>query len=197
MGLLREETLMTQNQALLPQILIKKGNLVWQNILAVATGVAILSLLAQISIHLPFTPVPITGQTFGVALTALLWGRKRGVATVMTYLALGGMGLPIFAFGQAGLMGPTLGYLAGMLVAAFVMGSLADLGWTKTFLKTWFAGICGSVCVFSLGLIGLSFFIPRGELLVAGLWPFLAGDLIKTLVASAIAWQSSQRLQAK
>ena len=186
---------MTQNQALLPRLLVKNGNLIWQNILAVATGVIILGLLAQISIRLPFTPVPITGQTFGVALTALLWGQKRGVATVMTYLVLGASGLPIFAFAQVGLAGPTVGYLFGMLVAAFVMGSLADRGWTKSFLKTWLAGLCGSFFIFTFGLLGLSFFIPRQELLVAGLFPFLIGDFLKTFVASAIAWHSGRRLR--
>jgi len=181
---------MTQDQALMPQLITQNGNRVWQNILSVAVGVAFISLLAQIAIPLPFTPVPITGQTFGVALTALLWGRRRGVATVLTYMTLGGLGLPIFASGHSGLaMGPTLGYLVGMLIASYVMGSLADRGWTNKFYKTWFAAFCGSVITFSCGLAVLSFFIPHSLLLTSGLFPFMPGDVVKTLLASSIAWK--------
>ena len=189
---------MTRNQALVPQILIQYGNRTWQNILAVLAGVTLISLLAQLSIPLPFTPVPITGQTFGVVLTALLWGQKRAVSTVVSYMLLGGLGLPVFAMGKSGfLIGPTTGYLLGMLAASFVVGRLADLGWTRSFYKTWLAAFLGSVSVFSFGLYGLSFFVPQTQLLNLGLLPFLPGDFIKTILASTMAWQSHRLLNNK
>jgi biotin transport system substrate-specific component len=127
---------MIQSQAFLPRLLSAKQSQVIYNLLSIGFGVALISVLAQASITLPFTPVPITGQTFGVALIALLWGSKRAFITTVSYLLLGAAGLPIFAMGKAGLaFGPTLGYLIGMMFASAWMGFLADRGWTKSF---WF-----------------------------------------------------------
>lgn len=162
------------------------------NLAAIASGVVVLSLLAQVSIPLPWTPVPITGQTFGVALIALMWGFKRGFASVLSYLLLGASGLPIFAAGKAGIGGPTTGYLFGMLAGALVMGTLSDRGFTKTFRKALLASYLGSVCVFFFGLVGLSFFIPREALLTAGLYPFLFGDLLKNTLAATLVTQSEK-----
>jgi biotin transport system substrate-specific component len=162
--------------------------------LQVTGGVIGLALLAQVSIPLPFTPVPLTGQTFGVYLLALLFGRKRGLATVAAYLAVGAAGAPVFALGQSGLsIGPTMGYLVGMLAAAFVVGGLADKGFNAKFPKAWLAAACGSVCVFTFGLIGLSFFVPTDALLMSGLIPFIPGDLIKTTLAASMAITFSKR----
>ncbi len=184
---------MLQNQALIPQIILKSENKFLYNILSIFSGVFLMSLLAQVTIPLPFTPVPITGQTFGVSLTALLWGRNRGCITLASYLALGALGLPVFAMGKSGLfLGPTTGYLIGMFFASYAMGALADLGWTKSFSKTWLAAFCGSIITFAFGLFGLAFFIPKQQLLMAGLIPFLPGDIIKTLFASALAWRSTR-----
>lgn len=182
-----------QELAIIPSYLTLRGNKIHENILCVVSGVLALSLLAQMTISLPWTPVPITGQTFGVALIALLWGKKRGTATVLSYLFLGGMGLPIFAMGKSGFsLGPTFGYLVGMLVAAYLMGSLADRGWTKKFFLSYLTVLLGSLVIFSFGVFGLSFFIPRENLLVAGVLPFLPGDLIKTLLASSFAFQAQK-----
>jgi len=182
-----------QELAIVPHYLILRGNKTHENILCIVSGVLALSLLAQMSISLPWTPVPITGQTFGVALIALLWGRKRGTAAVLSYLFLGGMGLPIFAMGKSGFsLGPTFGYLVGMLVAAYLMGTLADRGWTKKFFLSYFAAFLGSLVIFSFGVLVLSFFIPRENLLMAGVLPFLPGDIIKTMLASSLAFQAQK-----
>lgn len=158
-----------------------------QDIALLSAGVVLLSALAQISIPLPWTPVPITGQTFGVAVLSLGLGRRLGFASVVTYVFLGGLGAPIFANGKFGLsLGPTLGYLVGMMLASLVMGSLSDRAWNRSFWKCYLACILGSVCTFGLGLFGLSFFVPKASLLSAGLWPFLPGDLIKSLLASGL-----------
>jgi biotin transport system substrate-specific component len=187
---------MTQNNALVPFLLAESGNRISHNILSIAGGVLLISLLAQIAIPLPFSPVPITGQTFGVALTSLLWGRKRAVTVLISYFLLGALGLPVFALGKSGFsLGPTSGYLIGMLIASFWMGFLADSAWTKTFGRTWIAAFSGSVIIFSFGLLGLSFFLPQSEILSAGLLPFLPGDAIKTLLARSIAYNSTQKLE--
>lgn len=177
---------MTQT-AWLPSVLEKSESRVWHEIVAYIGGVGLISLLAQIAVPLPWTPVPITGQTLGVTIVALLWGQKRGVAIVLSYLVLGAMGLPVFANGAAFFIwGPTSGYLIGMLLSAAVVGRLADRGWTKSLLMTWLACALGSVCVFAVGLLILSYFIPSSLLLDSGLWPFLPGDAIKTLLAISI-----------
>lgn len=167
------------------------------NLLAISLGVILLSALAQVAIRLPFTPVPITGQTFGVALVALLWGRARGVAIMTIYFLLGGVfELPVFAMGKFGLAwGPTMGYLIGMIFASVAMGTLANRGWTNSFWKTYFAAFIGSVITFACGLLVLSKFVPAEALLISGLWPFLPGDFIKSMLAAALVSQANKRLK--
>lgn len=156
----------------------------------VAGGIVMLSLLAQLKIALPWTPVPITGQTFGVALLALLWGSRLSLATFAGYLFLGFAGAPVLAGGASGFsFGPTMGYLAGMLLASWVVGKLSDRGWGRSFWTALFACYVGSFLIFSCGVIGLSFFIPAKGLLIAGVLPFLPGDLIKNTLA---AWSVSR-----
>lgn len=161
------------------------------NFLLIAKGIVVLSLLAQIKIPLPWSPVPITGQTFGVALLALSMGRKNGFIITLSYLLLGFSGAPIFAGGSSGLsIGPTFGYLIGMLFSSIIMGQLKDLGLTTTFFKTLSCAYIGSIVTFSLGLFVLSYFVPNQFLLMAGLFPFLIGDLIKNTIASVIVSKS-------
>ncbi len=189
---------MNTELALVPQYIIQRGNRTLENILSVVAGVLFLSLLAQVAIPLPWTPIPITGQTFGVVLIALIWGKKRGVSTILSYLSLGAFGLPIFAMGRSGLsLGPREGYLIGMVVATYWMGTLSDKGWTKTWWRTYLTAFSGSLIIFSFGVLGLSFFIPARDLLTAGVLPFLPGDFIKTLLATSIAFQTQQSLEKK
>ena len=160
----------------------------------VAAGVFTMALLAQLSIRLPWTPVPITGQTFGVSLMALLYGRRLGIITMATYILLGAFGAPVFAAGQALALAPMVGYLAGMVVSAAVIGFMADRGFTQTFKQSFIACLIGSACVFSLGLLVLSTFIPHSQLLIAGLLPFIPGDLVKSAIASLISTSARNRL---
>ena len=176
---------MHSSQAVVPQTIIQLSNKVLGYVLSIMIGVGMLSLLAQLKIVLPWTPVPITGQTFGVALLALLWGSRLSLATFMTYLAVGFLGVPIFAGGLSGLLiGPTFGYLVGMLLASFAVGRLSDKGYGKTFTKALAAAYVGSLIIFTCGVIGLSFFLPMNKLFLAGVAPFLIGDLIKNLLAA-------------
>lgn len=177
---------MKKSQALVSRYVAAHGNSTLTNVAVVGCAVVVLSLLAQVSIPLPFTPVPITGQTFAVSFIALMLGRTRGVAAVLTYLFVGAVGLPVFAAGKSGLGGPTTGYLIGMLIGAWLMGTLSDRGGTKSFRKALLASYVGSVCVFSCGLLVLSLFIPREGLLVAGFYPFIFGDFLKNILASML-----------
>lgn len=181
---------MNKDGAVLPVIISKnKAESLWLlDVLSVALGVLLVSALAQVRIFLPWTPVPITGQTFGVALMALSWGRKRGLAVMITYISAGALGLPVFATAaSATLMAPSLGYLLGMCVAAYWMGLMADLGWTKSFFKTWLVAASGSLIIYACGVLVLSQFVPSNQLLALGVFPFLIGDFLKTLAASALA----------
>jgi len=172
-----------QSQAFVNKVLVDFGETKIHNIASYVVGILLLSVLAQIAIPLPWTVVPITGQTFGVTLIALLWGQKRSFAIVSSYLILGVIGLPVFAL--AG--GATWGYLVGMLLSTTLVGYLSDRGWTQSFKKTWLAGFFGSCITFTCGLTVLSFYVPFESLFVAGLFPFLPGDLVKTVSAATIA----------
>lgn len=165
------------------------------NLLSVLIGSLLLAATAQISIPLPFTPVPITGQTFGVALLSLLWGRNRAFASFLLYLSEGALGLPVFANAQAFLtVGPTMGYLFGMLMATLAVGTLADKGYAKNFFRAFLCCVTGSAIIFTCGLIGLSFFVPKDQLLQMGLFPFMPGDLIKNLLASTVVFTANKRI---
>ncbi len=162
--------------------------------LAVLGGVGALALLAQVAIPLPFTPVPVTGQTFGVYLLALLFGRRLGATTFAAYLGVGFLGAPVFAKAASGFaIGPTFGYLMGMGIAAWVVGGFSDRGATRSFRRAWLATLAGSACVFAGGLTVLSFFVPMEQLLIAGFLPFLPGDAIKTTLAASMAVAFSAR----
>ena len=109
----------------------KRQETLLYNLALVLAGSLLIALSARISIHLPLSPVPITGQTFAVLLLAALYGRTLGAATLLTYIAEGLAGLPIFADGVGGvqvLLGPTAGYLIGFVAAAFLVGYLAEQG---------------------------------------------------------------------
>jgi biotin transport system substrate-specific component len=189
---------MTAEKSLVPVLLREKHATRLHDALVILGGAVLVALLAQVKIMLPFTPVPITGQTFGVALVGLFLGGKRGAASITTYLLMGTLGLPVFAGGVARMLwGPTIGYRFGMLGAAYLMGWLADRGWATDFKRAWAAGLLGSAVVFASGLAVLSYFVPSRSLLAAGLMPFLAGDLIKTFLAAGIVTGTHKLLQSK
>jgi len=160
-------------------------------------GVANLLLVAcsQVRIPLPFTPVPITGQTFGVLLLGALLGSRYGTAVVAAYVLEGVIGLPVFAGwkgGVAALFGPTGGYIIGFVFAAFVVGWLIELGWAKRFDLTLAALLIGNAVIYALGLPWLAFFVGWDKTLQLGLLPFLPGDLLK-LVAASVAVKALSR----
>ncbi len=169
------------------------------DVFLVLAGSALVALGAQLEVKLPFTPVPMTGQTFAVLLVGALLGAKRGALAMLAYLAEGASGLPVFAggaFGAQVLLGPTGGYLFGFVPAAFVTGALAERGWDRRVLTTWAAMALGSAALFACGLPWLAAFVGRDAVLAAGFWPFLPGDIAKQLAAALLlpgAWKLAAR----
>lgn len=147
------------------------------------------ALSAQIAIPLPFSPVPLTGQTFGVLLSGALLGPRLGMIAMLLYLAEGGLGLPFFAGGTAGparLLGPTGGYLLSYPLAAWLTGSLAVRGWDRRPLTALAAMLLGSLAIFALGAAQLSRFVGTHNALWMGVFPFLPGDVLKALLAAGL-----------
>lgn len=149
----------------------------------------LIAISAQLSIHVPFSPVPITGQTLTVLLIAALLGKKRGLAAVGLYLAEGAMGFPVFAGGKGGftaLLGPTGGYLIGFAAATYMVGALVLQGWDRSMITSGMAMVLGNLVIYLFGLTWLSFYVGAGKVIHLGLTPFLIGDVLKILLATAI-----------
>lgn len=158
-----------------------------QTIFLILSGTIFLSLMAQLKIVLPFTPIPITGGTFAVLLLGLSYGKKLAPATLLTYIAAGTLGLPVFAnFKSGSLFSASGGYIIGYLVAAIICGYFADKGWTKSYIKTIFVLILATIAIYVFGLIQLSIFVPNKNVFVIGLYPFIPGDIIKMLAVTLL-----------
>lgn len=160
-------------------------------ILTVLAGTALLTLSAKVQI--PFWPVPMTMQTFVVLLIGAALGARLGGATVLAYLAQGAVGLPVFAAGGglAYLMGPTAGYLFGFLVAAVLVGLLAERGLCRTRLGTLATFLAGTVTIFALGAGWLAVLFGTEVALASGVVPFLLSEAFKIALAVALvplAW---------
>jgi biotin transport system substrate-specific component len=160
----------------------------------------LLAALAQVEIPLPFTPVPITGQTFGVLLIGAALGSRRGAASILAYLTEGTLGLPFFAGGAGGLSvltGATAGYLMGFVAAAYVVGRLAERGLERSFRTSIVPFVLGTVIIYAFGVAWLSTVLGSlGEALRFGVLPFLIGDAIKLSAASLAlpaAWRLARR----
>lgn len=159
----------------------------FKNILLVLGGVAFLSIMSQVLIPLPYTPVPISLGTFGVTLMALLYGRKLGTATILSYVAAGSLGAPIFAGGKAGsLFSPTGGYILGYIIATIILGYLSDKGVTKSYVKTFLSLLLSSAIILTLGSIVLSLFLPGKNAFMVGILPFLPGDALKSTTVTLL-----------
>ena len=168
-----------------------------RDVLLVIAGIVVVAVSAQVVIPLPFTPVPITGQTFGVLLTAAALGPARGAASMALYLLLGVIGLPIFQHASGGLtyaLGATGGYLIGFVVAAWLVGSSARRGLDRRPEGTALAFVAGSLLIYAFGVpwLAVSLHVPLPEAVGLGLTPFLLGDAIKAVLAAVllpVAWR--------
>ena len=163
----------------------------WARSLALVVAFSLLTALAaQVAVPLPFTPVPITLQTFMVLLTGALLGRRLGALAMLAYLFEGACGLPFFALGHGGiwylLLAPTSGYLLSYPLAAFVTGWLAERGWDRRFLTAAAAMALGSSIILACGWLGMMRFFSPALAFVQGVAPFVVGDIIKLALAAAV-----------
>lgn len=160
-----------------------------RDIILVVGASLLIGLVAQWEIRLPWTPVPITLQTFVVFLLSAALGMRRAVAAMLLYLLEGTLGLPFFSGGAAGfahIVGPTGGYLIGFVVAAAVIGALAERGWDRSPARAWLAMAIGSAALFACGLAQLSTYLPNDQVIAAGLTPFVLGSVFKLTAAAML-----------
>ena len=166
--------------------------------------------LAQISFTLPFTPVPITGQTLGVLLVGAAYGPGLAAATLGLYLVWAVIGLPVLAPDPDGshrtgievlqLASATGGYLWGFVVAGALVGWLAERGWDRTLRSSISAMLLGSIVIYAFGVPWLmsAIDVPLQQGLELGLYPFVVGDTLKLLAAAGllpVAWSALRRLR--
>jgi len=169
------------------------GGLV-RNVALVAGGTLFVALSALVQIPLPFTPVPLSLQTFAVLLVGAALGSRRGAASMALYLLAGVAGVPWFSQHQSGWAFASFGYVVGFVAAAWLAGRLAEAGADRQVLKSAGLLVVGNVVVYAFGVTGLmaSTGMSLGTGLTKGVAPFLVGDLIKIAVAAALlpaAWK--------
>ncbi len=159
------------------------------DVLLVAAFSLIIAVSAQVSIPLPFTPVPVTLQTFAVVLTGALLGSRRGAAARLAYRAEGLAGLPVFSLGGAGLghlLGPTGGYLVGFVAAAWLTGFLVERRAAARLPGALLVIIAGHLVPYVTGVAWLAVAVGLPRALVLGFVPFLVGDALKVAASVGI-----------
>ncbi len=169
-----------------------------RDIALVLGGSALTGVAAQVAIPLPFTPVPLTLQTFAVLLVGASLGTVRGVLSMGLYLVAGVVGVPWFANATSGAGGASFGYVIGFVVAAALVGRLAERGATTGPLRTAAVMVVGNLAIYAVGVPWLMAVAHVGfaTALALGVVPFLIGDLIKVAVAAG-AFPSAWRLSGR
>jgi biotin transport system substrate-specific component len=163
----------------------------------VLSGAALLTLSAQVAIPLPFTPVPITGQTFAVMLIGAAYGVYRGLASMALYLAVGFAGVPVFSpdpktgiarTGNQMVHGASFGYIVGMALAMLLIGWLAQRAWDRRLTTSVRQMVLGNLVVYAVGVpwLAVAAGLTWSDALAKGLWPFLVGDGIKIALAAGL-----------
>ena len=165
-----------------------------RDLILVVGGAGLVGLLAQVSIHLSFTPIPITGQTLGVLLTGTALGWRRGLAAMVLYAVAGLVGVPWFAGHASGYVGASFGFVIGFVLCAVVCGALAERGADRTLLGSVPAMIAGEVVMYGVGVTWLAVYlhVSASTAISLGLTPFLVGDGIKAALAALLlpaAWR--------
>jgi biotin transport system substrate-specific component len=170
-----------------------------RDLILVGAGALLIALSATVTIRLPDNPVPITGQTFGVLLTAGALGGRRGIAATALYVLVGVIGLPAFAEGKGGVgviaavnegrlvLGATGGYLVGFVLASALVGRLAERRWDRGMPGALAAMLVGNAVIYLVGLpwLAAATGFSAGETMVKGLLPFVLGDALKIVLAGA------------
>jgi biotin transport system substrate-specific component len=179
------------------------------DVVLIAGGAGFVALCAQVSIHLSFTPVPITGQTLAAVLVGAALGSLRGSASLLLYLLVGLVGAPVYSDHQHGwavVSGSTGGYLVGFIAAAALTGWLAERGWDRRLSSSVSVMLTGNVVIYLFGLAWLHHWLGAhndgrswNTTLSDGLYPFVAGDLVKVYIAAAalpVVWKLVRRLKS-
>ncbi len=165
-----------------------------RHIALIVAGALIVALSAQV--YIPTFPVPFTGQTFGVLVVGGALGFRRGAAALLLYLAIGALGVPVYSEGKAGLavlQGATGGYLIGFMVAASIVGRLAELGWDRRVGGSIAAMAIGTAIIYAIGVpwLKLTLDLPWAVAVSEGMTKFLVWDAAKLAVAAGVfpvAW---------
>jgi biotin transport system substrate-specific component len=165
----------------------------------IAGGAMLIGLSAQVKVFLPFSPVPITGQTFAVLMLGALLGARRGALCALLCIIAGIAGLPVFAAGTGlvALAGPTGGYLVGFVFAAYLTGYLAEKGWDRRVGTTILAMVLGNIVIHTFGVLWLSFLMGLRQAIMVGSCPFIIGDVLKIILAAMIlpaGWRLLERM---
>jgi len=175
----------------------------------VLAGAAVVAVLAQVTIPLPL--VPITGQTLGVLLVGAALGSRRGAASLATYMVAGLAGAPVFAEftgGPAMLLSPSFGFVIGFVPAAFLAGWFAERAWDRRPVLAMAGFVAASAVPFLVGVPYLAMILNGvmgagaglGDVLAAGLWPFIPGGLVKAALAAVLipaAWNGVRALDER
>lgn len=167
-----------------------------RNVLLVVGYAIFIGLFAQISFHLPFTPVPLTGQTFAVLIGAASLGSARAGAGSLLYALAGLAGVPWFAGATGGVQAASsasFGYIVGFIVCSVLVGMLAKAGLDRSFVGTVLIMVLGNVVIYAFGVVWLanSVHASFAKAVSLGMTPFLIGDLVKLLIAALLlpgAW---------
>ncbi len=163
-----------------------------KEVLTVAGASLFIALCARVTLPLPFTPVPLTLQNFGVLLVGLVLGSRRGFAALALYLAEGALGLPVFnpagPGGVAQLLGPTGGYLMAYPLVAYIVGSIGERG-PSNFMRTLLAGAVATVVLFASGIAWLALLthVSFAQAANFGLYPFVFAEVMKVTAAAGAA----------
>lgn len=157
-----------------------------ETLMQVLGGALLISLCAQIKIPLPFSPVPLSLQTFAVMVISLMLSKERSLLSVLAYCSFAALGAPVLAGGVSdplALVGPTGGYIVGFAVQAYLAGTMLERFAPRSFLGQWSIVVLASFVQLLMGVTWLAQFVGWQQVLWMGFYPFLPGDVIKTLSA--------------
>jgi biotin transport system substrate-specific component len=190
-----------RSEAATLRLAVLPGAGLFTDLVLIGLGAGLIAGSAQISIALPFTPVPITGQTFAVLLVGASLGTVRGGTSALLYVLLGIAGAPVYAHGAQGwavITGASGGYLVSYPFAAALTGWLAERHWDRRFSSAVGAMLTGNVLIYLFGLPWLAVVLGTGleKTLELGLYPFVPGDTFKLYLAAALlpaAWRTVGR----
>ena len=168
-----------------------------QRVIWIICGIILISLSAQLSINLNFNEaeIPVTGQTLAVIVVSMISRRSTGFISILMYLILGGLGLPVFADGNSGievLLGKTSGYLISFLLIPIIFASNSKFTWRKTFGSCFFGQLLATGLILFIGALVLSTFIGIPAAIKFGIRPFIIGGLIKILLGTLLVWGLTQ-----